>query len=143
MFRNLLAGAVTVGLLLGATSAAQAQCPEVGKAPQTLSVTEGFVPDPIRRNVLAGGDIDLSACGLVRRVGYVTRLPDFVINYKTHGPRSKADLTFRIDSQTDTVLLINDPNGQWHYNDDGGNRLNAKITFKRAMPGRYDVWVGT
>ena len=75
-------------------------------------------------------------------VGY--EAADFVVNYKTkNGGASAFTLTFRVELSADTILLVNGPNGKWHYDDDGGKRLNAKISFRSAPPGRYDVWVGT
>jgi len=49
----------------------------------------------------------------------------------------------------DTVLLIRDPSGQWHFDDDGGPGLESRIEFDDAdfdmadFNGRVDVWVGT
>lgn len=124
--------------------AAEAQCPEVGKAAAQIAFREGFSVGPIARNVTAGGNLDLGKCASVPGTGWVTKLPDFVLNYKTknNGP-SAFTLTFRVDSSADTVLLINGPDGKWHYNDDGGRALNARLSFERAAPGRYDVWVGS
>jgi hypothetical protein len=149
MFRNLLAAATAGGLLLGAAGAAQAQCPEPRGGAEHLTVKEGFPVDPKVRPVTAGGNIDLSKCTnprirAKRAVGFVTKQPDFVVVYKTdgNGP-SRYPLTFRIKSSADTVLLINDPKGGWHFDDDGGNRLNGLRRFPNAGPGRYDVWIGT
>ena len=66
------------------------------------------------------------------------------MRYQTaSGGRSDATLTFTTESNTDTILLINDPNNRWYWDDDGGNGLNGKIRFRAALPGRYDIWVGT
>lgn len=56
---------------------------------------------------------------------------------------SRRTLTFRIESGADTILLINDPGSRWHWNDDSGKKLNARIWFPNARSGRYDIWVGT
>jgi hypothetical protein len=134
-----------VAALFIATASAQAQvCPVVGEGAERLKLVEGFQPDPSRHKVTAGGTLNLGNCTSVVGHGYVTRLPDFVVNYKsTAGGASAATLTFRIESQADTVLLVNDPQERWHFNDDDGNRLNAKVSFKRAASGRYDIWVGS
>jgi hypothetical protein len=60
-----------------------------------------------------------------------------------NGNQAQGALTFRVDSSADTILLINDPNERWHWNDDGGKGLNAKLTFPRAKAGRYDIWMGS
>lgn len=141
MFKQL---AVAAAALFITAAAAQAQCPEVGRPAKEFTIREGFPIDPSVHNVTAGGDLDLGRCPRVPGVGWITRLPDFVVNYQTrNGGPSAYNLTFRIESAADTVILINDPNEQWYYNDDGGRRLNARISFRNALPGRYDIWVGT
>jgi hypothetical protein len=136
--------AIGIAALCITAAAAQAQCPEVRTGQVKFTIKEGFPIDPSVHNVTAGGSLDLSKCLSVPGRGWVTKRPDFSVNYKTRsGGPSAFTLTFRIDSAADTVLLVNDPNGKWHYNDDGGKGLNAKLSFSRASPGRYDVWVGT
>jgi protease YdgD len=143
MFMRLAIGAAAICLLTVSPSA-QMQCPAVGQAAKEFSLREGFMPDPNTHSVTAGGDIDLGRCAGVPGKGWVTRLPDFVVQYRTNsGGLSNETLTFMIESSADTVLLINDPNERWHFNDDGGGGLNAKISFPRAKPGRYDIWVGS
>jgi hypothetical protein len=137
--------AAAIAAVFIATAAAHAQqCPQVGQAAKEFALKEGFQPDPSRHSVTAGGNIDLAKCGGVPGTGWVTKLPDFVVNYKTRsGGASGATLTFRIESSADTILLINDPNNKWHWNDDGGKGLNGKLSFPRAASGRYDVWIGS
>jgi len=136
--------ATGIAALLIGTAAAMAQCPEVGKPAKAFTITEGFPVDPNVHNVTAGGNLNLGKCPSVPGQGWITKLPDFVVNYKTKNNRPSAfTLTFRIQSAADTVLLINGPNGRWHFDDDGGKRLDAKLSFRNAAPGRYDIWVGT
>ena len=136
--------AIAVAALSITAAAAQAQCPEVGRPAKEFTIREGFPVDPNIHNVTAGGNLDLNQCASLPGKGWVTGQPDFVVNYQTkNGGRSSFTLTFRTKSQTDTVLLINGPDGKWYYNDDGGEALNAKLSFSRAAPGRYNVWVGT
>ena len=136
--------AIGIAAVFITTTGAQAQCPAVGQAAKEFALKEGFQPDPSRHSVTAGGSIDLAKCGGVPGTGWVTRLPDFIVRYKTRsGGQSGQTLTFRIESSADTILLINDTKNKWHWNDDGGKGLNAKIRFPRALSGRYDVWVGS
>ncbi|PVH28270.1 hypothetical protein DDE20_13805 [Pararhodobacter oceanensis] len=37
---------------------------------------------------------------------------------------------------------MNDPSGQWHFNDDDGG-LNSRLRLPTARAGQYDIWVGT
>ena len=45
-------------------------------------------------------------------------------------------------SQADTVLVINDPQGRWHCNDDLDG-VNPGIVFQQPAHGNYNIWVGT
>jgi hypothetical protein len=124
-------------------AAAHATCPEVGQAAKEFTIKEGFLSDPRVHNVTAGDSLDLGKCTSLRGKGWITKRPDFVVNYKTKSGPSAFTLTFRIESSADTVLLINGPDGRWHFDDDGGKGLNARMRFQKAPPGRYDIWVGT
>jgi hypothetical protein len=138
--------AISIAALVITTTAAiaQAPCPQVGQPGKEFAIKEGFPSDPKRHDVTAGGNIDLGKCSGLPGSGWVTKLPDFVVNYKTtSGAQSGRALTFRIEASADTVLLINSPDSKWHFDDDGGKGLNGKIRFPNAAPGRYDVWVGT
>lgn len=43
----------------------------------------------------------------------------------------------------DIMFLINDLNGNWYCNDDGGNvGFNLVISFYNLMFGMYDIWIG-
>lgn len=116
------------------------QCPEwsLGGAEVRLSAGESASQD-----VVAGGGINLferaGACGLEGH-GYVAAAPDFTVYYEA--PNADAELTMNVTAQCDTVLLINDLNAAWLFNDDT-NGFDPQITIPAAASGRYDVWVGT
>ena len=42
----------------------------------------------------------------------------------------------------DTTLIVNDPAGDWHCDDDSGPGVNPAIEFPSAEAGEYHVWVG-
>jgi hypothetical protein len=42
----------------------------------------------------------------------------------------------------DTILLVNTPDGNWHFNDDYRG-TNSAITFQNPMQGQYDIWTGS
>ncbi len=134
-----LAAAVAFGVI-GAAGSAQA-CPNFSlrAAFGTINLPGGFLPDPYLRNVTAGGGFHLPNC-VSGAVGWVAAAPDFQFNYGG----GAASLTLAILSSADTVLLINDPNGQWFFNDDAaGFGLGAAVSFNRPTPGVYDIWIGT
>jgi hypothetical protein len=127
-------------LALTVTAAQAQQCPDLKAKPITgrILLNEGFTPDPSRHSVIAGGKLNLTRCRSNWK-GWVSRSPDLQLDYKTSGGTA---LSIFIESDMDTVLLVNDPSGTWHYDDDSGEGLNGKLRFTRARDGRYDIWVG-
>jgi hypothetical protein len=107
-----------------------------------VDLASGFQPDPHTVAVAAGGAIDASTLGVPGCVGFVAQPPDFRVNW-TAGSGS-LPLVFSVQSEADTTLVINDAEGNWVCDDDGGNNgLNPAITFATPASGQYDVWVGT
>jgi hypothetical protein len=139
----------TVVLFLA--SGAFAQDWQLDPAYGDLELDEYFDPDPYIISILAGGSVDLSrsrVSGLPRSVtGFVANAPDLDFYYETSG---RMDLTIRVRGfGEDTVLLVNDPDGRWFFNDDhdgsfeDGGWLDPSITFIRPISGLYSIWVGT
>ena len=98
----------------------------------------GFVPDPHTVQFPAGGLIPAeglaAGCG-----GYINPLrPDYRIRY------TPGQFPFRIfvESDVDTTLIVNDPVGDWHCDDDSGPGANPAIEFRIPESGEYHVWVG-
>ena len=102
----------------------------------TVALAARFVPNPFTIAILAGGAEDLDWLG---HFGTVADAPNLSLVYEA----GVLPLTIYIESaETDTVLLINDPNGAWHYNDDTIG-MHPAITFLQPESGRYDIWIGT
>lgn len=106
-----------------------------------ISIASGFEPETNWISVLAGGetrgqytDRELD----MRCSGYFAEAPDFRVFY-TPGD---AEFSFYVESQDDTVLLVNTPDGEWHCNDDTSG-LDPALTFDAPLAGQYDIWVGT
>ena len=139
-----LAGAFGLALAVTALTTMPAEeaaaCPNFqGGTPfGSVQLQEGFLPDPYTRNVTAGGSNNLQPC--LNVPGFVARQPDFRLFYTTSG---NSRLTFRVSSAVDTVLLVNDPQGNWHYDDDGSGDMNGMLTFTSPSGGQWDVWIGT
>jgi hypothetical protein len=107
-----------------------------------VDLVSGFTPDPHTQAIAAGGELDASGFGLPGCIGWIARAPDFRVNW-TAGS-GQLPLIFSVDSNSDTTLVINDAQGNWVCDDDGGNEdLNPSITFTNPPSGQYDVWVGT
>ncbi|AHM04840.1 hypothetical protein roselon_02519 [Roseibacterium elongatum DSM 19469] len=116
----------------------------------SYSLNAGFVPDPYVRNLTAGGRVNLANCRPFVGRGYVVTRPDFRLFYNrnphTGGTSPTGQLSFVLEarSNVDTVLLINAPDGSWHYNDDfPGIGTNSAITFFQPLTGQYDIWTGS
>ena len=106
----------------------------------SVTLNAGFHPDPYTVTVVAGGHIDISNLRGVSAYGRVADAPDFDLYYENAG---QYRMTIKVDNtRADTILLVNDPSGRWHFNDDT-NGLNPAITFNNPQSGLYDIWVGT
>lgn len=107
----------------------------------SIDLVSGFTPDPHTVNISAGGEYDASGLGVDACVGWIATAPDYRVNW-TAGS-GDLQLVFSVQSDADTTLVVNDAQGNWICNDDGGNNgLNPAITFVRPQPGQYDIWVG-
>lgn len=108
-----------------------------------IELVSGFEPDPHTVAIDAGGTIDASAAlPQAGCVGWIARAPDYRVNW-TAGS-GELPLIFSVASDSDTTLVINDSQGNWHCDDDGGNEgLNPAITITSPPSGQYDIWVGT
>lgn len=126
---------------LGATAVQAQTCPD-WRLNGTLVTTDAqTVWTPQEFGGTAGGPLDLSACTSVPGLGHITEAPSYTITYDAQD--RGYDLDFRVASDCDTVLLINDATAEWHFNDDEDGTLNARIRLSAARSGVYDVWVGT
>jgi protease YdgD len=118
-------------------------CPDWQKAPSfgEIPLVEGFQPDPFYRNITAGGTYSLQNCFPGQGwSGTVASAPDFDIYYQTSGAST---LTIGVSSGYDTMLLINDPNGNWYIDDDSGGNMDPLISIPNAPSGLYDIWIGS
>lgn len=107
----------------------------------TVQLIGGFTPDPWIVDIVPGGetavgDLDAGCSGFI----YADR-PDLTVEYDDAAP------TFGIfvNSSIDTTLVVNDPEGNWHCNDDASflGNSNPGIAFSEPLSGVYDIWVGT
>ncbi|MEM8599508.1 MAG: hypothetical protein AAGF99_06285 [Bacteroidota bacterium] len=72
--------------------------------------------------------------------GNVAGAPDVELNYTTDG---SGPLFISAESEDDTTLLVNLPDGSWVCDDDSGDGSNPLLTVPNAANGIYDIWVGT
>ena len=107
---------------------------------ETINLAGGFLPDPQLFELIAGGDVDASNVDL-SCYGYVSDAPDYRVNYEAGG----SGLGIYTNSESDTTLLINTPDGDWVCDDDNLylENLNAGYYFENPEAGEYNIWVGT
>ena len=103
----------------------------------SVTLQAGFVHTV---SVQAGGSYNASSVRSDCR-GYVAAAPDFVVDFRTFA--GILPLIVSASSNSDTTVLVNDPNGVWHCDDDGGAGLNPRLSINSPVNGRYAIWVGT
>jgi len=125
---------------LVALSAPIAQAQDYTEEPTygSVSLEEGFLPDPHTVSLTAGGsiEVDMGSC----TYGFVADAPDVDFYYETSGG---SDLYIYVDATDDTTLLINRPDGTWLCDDDGLGDANPIVAISGAVGGLYSIWVGT
>ena len=134
--------ALTAALGLTVTSVAQSRLSIGGNESNfgSRALSGGFTPDPHEVSVVAGGSLQASNMGLgAGCTGFVTRKPDFILNYSD----AANFLRFYATSPGDTTLVINDAAGNWHCNDDSHGGTNPTVDIRNPPNGQYDIWIGT
>ena len=109
--------------------------PNPNPNPNGLSLQSGFLPDPRRIQVVAGGSETTNSCA-----GFYNTEPTLQLNWSG----SSDMLRFYVTSSADTTLLVRDPAGVLHCNDDWKpGDTDPMKTFSNPHNGRYTIWVGT
>ncbi len=137
--------AALAAIALGVTATVATACPNYNNRTYfgSGSLNAGFMPDPIQvPRITAGGTQDLSRCFPGQGwTGFVVSRPDYRLFYNGTSPTGR--LSFQLVSNaTDTVMLVNAPDGSWWYNDDSGGTFNSTITFNNPLSGQDDIWTG-
>jgi len=129
-------------MVLSLTASNSYACPSLSDSGVTsLSYTSDDLYTAKSHKVLAGGGVDLAGCTSMPGYGFVMAAADFSITFS--GNSAGRALEFRVDSECDSILLVNDASGNWHYDDDSNGSLDAKLRLAKTAEGVYDVWVGT
>jgi len=102
----------------------------------TINLRAGFAGDPRIIPVTAGGRLSAQSIDPDCR-GSVANAPDVRLNYEA----GSLPLIISVDSDADTTLAVNGPDGSWYCNDDT-NGVNPVVNFASPQSGRYDIYVG-
>ncbi|MGV8840454.1 MAG: hypothetical protein ACWA6X_09140 [Bauldia sp.] len=103
-----------------------------------LNLTVGF--PPAVQQLAAGGTVSAFDIPSGECRGYIAEAPDLAVNFTNIA--GLLPLTFAVESQADTTLVIMDPAGNYICNDDT-NGANPVVEVTAPQAGRYLVWVGT
>ncbi|MEQ7154770.1 peptidase S1 [Brevundimonas aurifodinae] len=123
--------------LVAAASTAAAQDPSLNASSGGSRHNAGFSPDPITVSIYSGGGVDASRSIGGSCVGMIAEAPDYEFTYRA----GSWPLTFAVDADTDTSLVINAPDGRWYCVDDSEG-LNPVLRWGTPQSGSYDIWVG-
>ena len=137
-----LALACSAGLAMAQKGPPAASGPNLTEAARyaTVSLAAGFLPDPHEVPVDAGGDLDVATAQLgAECIGWIdpTRA-DVTLTYTAE----QFPLYISAASQADTTLVIRDPAGAWHCNDDMVG-VDPGVVLRQPPAGEYRIWVGT
>lgn len=103
----------------------------------TFSLNGGFLPDPYRIPLTAGGPLRASENISSDCRGYVTGAPSVQMTYNGYGT-----VHIYTEGSADTTLAINAPDGRWFCSDDALG-TDAGLSFNSGTNGTYDIYVGT
>lgn len=149
----LLGAGLCVGLELPAAHAQAGLNADSNRSSFGRAMLEkGFAPDPARHTIRSGGAVHVMPLGLGAGCrGWVTADPDFIVHARGYSAKKKAILRFYVTAThrdgprptRDSTLVIRDPQGGWHCDDDSGGHFDPVVTVRRPRDGRYAIWVGS
>ncbi len=140
--KHTLAQSSIAGIAALACAASPAAAQDISADPtyETVRLSAGFTPDPYTVDLSSGGSIDAETLSGQCR-GYIANSPDVRLIYEEGS--GVLPLIIKVESDADTTLVVNAPNGSWYCDDDTGDRLNPLMRFEDPDGGRYEIWVGT
>lgn len=121
-----------------------AGCPSLGTEGIVVTTDGAALYGPDRFNVTAGGITALSTCAdIPTSTGVAYSTPHYT--FYLSGMETYGRLEIEVESDCDTTLLVNDAQGNWHFDDDSGGNLQPEMNLSdtAALNGRVDLWVGT
>lgn len=129
-------------LAVGLSGTAMAQSIFSDPGSGTITLEANFDEDPTTTELVSGGEIDVSA-SVDGCSGYISDAPDVRLSFTADPQPNAYQLYISAQSDEDTTLLINAPDGNWYCNDDGPSGVDPLIVFGPAQSGDYEIWVGS
>ena len=128
---------------LSVSSEAAAQNWQAAPTFGTATLSAGFMPDPHTTFIQAGGSDEVALVDPAAATGPAATsvnesAPDLDLNYVSGG----SDLFIYARGDADVTLLVLDPSGEWHCNDDWEG-TDPLVAFFNPEDGNYNIWVGT
>lgn len=120
-------------------------CPSVEWLGTPFAGAGDDLDDSTDFDVIAGGDTDLRDCdSMPNSRGYFTANPTMTVTLSDLGDYDRIQILVE-EADCDTVLLVRDATGEWHFNNNGGSGKNARVRIDPATDaeGTVDIWVGT
>ena len=113
----------------------------------STSLLSGFAPPPYQITFTTGGAIDVSYLmndadhGGGDCIGDASAAPDFHLDYLDGEAPPFLWIYFSGSADTDTALVVNDPNGKWYCDNDSLDDVTNPWVSLDPFIGRYDIWV--
>jgi C1A family cysteine protease len=136
LFRSKLLVAMLAAAALVAGRAEAQPDPKLPPTSGSIALKAGFLPDPVKKSVKAGGPVKTNLGNVST---HVAKAPNLNLQY-TQGATT---LTITVNSAADTTLLVKMPDGTWAADDDSGGNLKPMLRFHAPRSGQYEIWVGT
>lgn len=132
----MIVGRILAAVLAAAILGVVANAQGIGANPSNgvLNLNSRFMPDPVSIEVVTVDVIDadrFAACD-----GVTSAIPSLGLLYEADG----LPLILSTLPDTDTVLVVRDPDGHWSC---AGGAGVAVIEFFHPVSGRYDIWIGS
>lgn len=118
-------------------------CPSWENEGAAIDATAATLGNPANFPLTAMGGADLFNCPEIPDGrGYAPEAPQYSF-YLSAMDGYELDLS--LQSNCDTVMVVNAADTTWYFDDDGGEVLNSRLRIPGGLglDGRLDVWVGT
>ena len=118
---------------------AQPAQPAMPAGPTNLSLTPGFMPDPMTARGTAGGTVQSNSFDPNCRAGRVPSTPQHTVTLT----QDFRNLRIMVNSEHDTTLVVQQPDGTYRCDDDGASTPLDPMVEGAFAPGVYRIYVGT